>query len=205
MERISCNALDGKRLVALLKALIRKVVQLDASVTEKILAKEIYGIDDDGDEAVMSEIQALGQLIKKAAREYWETSKLQTFLLSMTDLSKDQQNLICTFWTNEREKIHAEMSKRSRWNNEYHQLTWRVDLKAASRHSPDINEPLAIFEFTSKKPLPSPGVARTQSTAAAGDNNTARAQFQMDRSQLDGMLKTLDVIKKAVEEGAGSG
>jgi hypothetical protein len=208
------STLDGKRFVALLKGLIRKVVQLDTSITEDLLATEIYGIDGDaGDEAIMSEIQSLGQLLKRAAREYWETNKLQTFLQSTSDLSKDRQNLLCTFWTNEREKIHSEMSKRSRWNNEYHQLAWRVDLKAASRHSPDINEPLAIFEFSSKKPLPSAAAARARTQYPGGGNgatgtaetSVARAQFQMDRVQLDGMLKTLDAIKKSVEEAAGSG
>jgi hypothetical protein len=196
------STLDGKRFVALLKGLIRKVVQLDTSITEDLLATEIYGIDGDaGDEAIMSEIQSLGQLLKRAAREYWETNKLQTFLQSTSDLSKDRQ------------KIHSEMSKRSRWNNEYHQLAWRVDLKAASRHSPDINEPLAIFEFSSKKPLPSAAAARARTQYPGGGNgatgtaetSVARAQFQMDRVQLDGMLKTLDAIKKSVEEAAGSG
>lgn len=211
---MNSSTLDGKRLLALLKGLCRKVVQLDTTITEDFLAKEIYGIGEGADDAVMSEILAFEQLLKCAAREYWETSRLQTFLQSSSELTKDQQNLLCNFWTNEREKIHTEMLKRSRWDNEYQQLTWRVDLKAASRHLPDINEPLAIFEFSSKKPLPSTVVAHTRTRMHAGSNNdsnrtpytnVARAQFQMDRVQLDDMLKTLDAIKKSVEEAAGSG
>ena len=199
------SSLDARNFVALLKALSRKNVFLDKTVTVESIACEIYGelASSDAD-SVSNEIHAFQQVLQKAAREYMETSKLQT-ILQTTPISKEHLQLLLAYWTNERDNIHSLMLKRSRWNNEYHQLSWRVDLKAASKHAPDINEPLAIFEFCSKS-QPSNAYSKQPSTSSAAFDtpDISRTQFQMDRNQLDEMLVTLDTIKKCLTEAGSS-
>ena len=179
---------------------------LDKTVTEEFIASEIYGeLATTDAETVNNEIHAFEQVLQKASRQDMETSKLQT-ILQTTPISKEHLQLLLTYWTNERDNIHSLMLKRSRWNNEFHQLSWRVDLKAASRHAPDINEPLAIFEFCSKS-QPSNAKAKrlTTSNNTGGDTtNISRTQFQMDRNQLDEMLVTLDTIKKCLADAGSS-
>ena len=201
------SSLDGKSFVALLKALGRKNFFHDKTVTDESIGNEIYGELASSDvETVNNEIHAFEQVLQKAAREFMETSKLQT-ILQTTPISKEHLQLLLAYWTNERDNIHSLMLKRSRWNNEYHQLYWRVDLKAASKHAPDINEPLAIFEFCSKTPPANIKAKQLTTSSTAGDStDISRTQFQMDRTQLDEMKVTLDTIKKCLADaGSNSG
>lgn len=201
------SSLDGKSFVALLRALGRKIFFHDKMVTVDTIGSEIYGeLSTTDAETVTNEIHAFEQVLQKAAREYMDTSALQN-ILQTTPITKEHLQLLLAYWTNERDNIHSLMLKRSRWNNEYHQLSWRVDLKAASRHVPDINEPLAIFEFCSKSPPSNAKVKRSTTLSTAVDTtDISRTQFQMDRTQLDEMLQTLDTIKKCLADaGSNSG
>jgi len=191
---------EAKKLVLLLKMLSRRLFHGDRSVTDAQLMADVYGgaPSSGGHE----EVRAWAELLTRAAHEHWEPTKLQAAVAAAsTGLPKEHVTAVVVYWTNERDRIHAEVLRRSRFNHEHQQLAWRVDLKAASRQVPDVNEPVAVFEFRSKPPPPSPSSARTpgqqqQATAAP-------AQFSMDRAQLDQMLKALDDVKKAME-AAGS-
>lgn len=69
-------------------------------------------------------------------------------------------------------------------------LSWRVDMKTASRNVPEINEPVAIFEFGSE-------------SGVKGNNNMAVQQavrFEMNRAQVGEMIATLDSIQKKIDE-----
>lgn len=43
------------------------------------------------------------------------------------------------------------MVRKSTWNRQFKHLSWRVDLKAASKNAPDLNEPVAFFELSTGK------------------------------------------------------
>ena len=177
---------DAKKLALLLKLLSRRLFQCDRTVTDTALQRDVY--DHNGVDCQPNEVQLWTNLLMRAGHEHWEPATLQAAVAASAGLSKEHINVVVVWWTNERDRVHAEVLRRSRFNHEHQQLAWRVDLKAASRHAPDVNEPLAVFEFRSKP---------------AGGPAAAPAQFSMDRAQLDQMLRALDDVKNAME-AAGS-
>lgn len=62
-------------------------------------------------------------------------------------LSTEQCSILIAFWSKEKGKIVASLKKTSCFNNNLNGLTWRVDLKSASKHNTGIDEPIAFFEL----------------------------------------------------------
>ena len=65
-------------------------------------------------------------------------------------------------------------------------------MKTASKSNPEINEPIALFEFGTE-----PGI-KTPQTGTRSNNNNSR--FEMTRSQVAEMIDTLDGIQKKIDE-----
>ena len=63
-------------------------------------------------------------------------------------------------------------------------------MKTASKSSPEINEPIALFEFGSE--------SGTRVPAKASRNSSVR--FEMTRGQVADMIATLDGIQKKIDE-----
>jgi hypothetical protein len=123
------------------------------------------------------------------AEENWDVSKLER-ILKKTQLTPENQKTLIAFWTNEKDKIHDFVVKKSKWNNSLSSLSWRVDMKTASKNVAEINEPVAIFEFGSE--TGTNGVERVPVQQAV--------RFEMNRAQIGDMITTLDNIQKKIDE-----
>ena len=58
-----------------------------------------------------------------------------------------QAAAISRFWKNHKSKIHDVIVKRSIFGNRLKEASWRIDLKAHSRHVEQINSPVVIYEL----------------------------------------------------------
>lgn len=76
----------------------------------------------------------------------------------------------------------------SSWNDHLKQLSWRVDIKAASKQVSEINEPVAILEF---------GLERGHIRGKAQSAKVVRCE--LDRSGLADILSAIDDIQKHID------
>jgi hypothetical protein len=77
------------------------------------------------------------------------------------------------------------------WNNSLDRLAWRVDVRALSKTtSEQSDEPIAFFELATKR----------NNNGNGGGNNVRTAKFEMDRSEVQTMLDSLNDIQ-AVFDG----
>lgn len=113
--------------------------------------------------------------------------------LSQTQLSESNMQSFLTIWTNEHEKINQSIAKGSVWNEHFHHLSWRVDVRTESKHQSEMNEPSVLFELGTT----SGHVVSTKDTLT---NNVNKVKFEMNREQLGGFLEQLEGIQKKVEE-----
>ncbi|XP_010209907.1 PREDICTED: COMM domain-containing protein 1 [Tinamus guttatus] len=142
-------------------------------VTEELLRGQLYP------EAAPEEFRALrakmGGLLQSIASADMDLNQLEAFLTAQTKkqggITSDQAAVIAKFWKNHRAKIRESLINQSQWDNVLKNMNWRIDLKAQSRHTDQINTPVAIVEMElSKKgqhnlcrsflPRPSPGLPR---------------------------------------------
>lgn len=87
------------------------------------------------------------------------------------------------------EQIHESVVKKSRWNRSNKSIAWRVDVKAASKTTSEINEPIAIFEHITEAPSNS----KTSTDAKV-------TRFEMNRTQVADMLRVLETIEKQIDD-----
>jgi hypothetical protein len=68
------------------------------------------------------------------------------------------------------------------------QLSWRVDVKTASRFIPESNIPIAMFELNSEN--------------GVNSNNETTLRFEMNRTHIADMLSQLESIEKAIDSAS---
>ncbi len=83
-------------------------------------------------------------------------------------------------------QVNKKLLKESTWNHSLDHLPWRVDVKAISKTSSEIDEPVAFFEFATKSNIEKSG--------------GGTAKFEMNREQLSEMVKSLSDIHKKFDE-----
>jgi hypothetical protein len=130
--------------------------------------------------------------LRKFALENWKPSKLEKFL-SQSQLSETNMQSFLVIWTNEHEKINQAVAKQSVWNDHFHHLSWRVDVRTESKHQSEMNEPSVLFELGTTS-------GHVLSTKDALANNVNKVKFEMNREQLSGFLEQLEGIQKKMEE-----
>nr|XP_023419872.1 COMM domain-containing protein 1 isoform X2 [Cavia porcellus] len=78
-------------------------------------------------------------------------NQLEAFLTAQTKkqggITSDQAAVISKFWKSHKTKIRESLVNQSRWENELRGLSWRVDGRSQSRHSAQIQTPVAIIEL----------------------------------------------------------
>jgi hypothetical protein len=84
--------------------------------------------------------------------------------------------------------VHQSLLKKCTWNDSLKQISWRVDVKAASKNISEINEPTAFFEISTSKNNSNPNSV----------SNTA--SFEMNRIQISEMVSHLDLIQKKIDD-----
>lgn len=126
-------------------------------------------------------------MLKTAALHNWEPVKLNAHV-RQRNLPGDHSKVIATVWSKEFEKINKKLLKDSTWNSSIDHLSWRVDIKAISKLKPEIDEPVAFFEFATK-------------SNAQDAKGTKVAKFEMNREQVGQIVQTLAVIGKKFDDG----
>ncbi|XP_070336124.1 COMM domain-containing protein 1 isoform X9 [Odocoileus virginianus] len=78
-------------------------------------------------------------------------NQLEAFLTAQTKkqggITPEQAAVISRFWKSHKTKIRESLMNQSRWDSGLRGLSWRVDGKSQSRHSPQIHTPVAIMEL----------------------------------------------------------
>uniref|UniRef100_A0A663N5K1 COMM domain-containing protein 1 n=2 Tax=Athene cunicularia TaxID=194338 RepID=A0A663N5K1_ATHCN len=115
-----------------------------------------------------------------------DLNQLEAFLTAQTKkqggITSDQAAVISKFWKNHRIKIHESLISQSRWDNVLKNMNWRVDLKSQSRHTDQINTPVAIVEMELGK-------------------NGQESEFlclEFDEAKVSQMLKKLSEIEESM-------
>ena len=85
------------------------------------------------------------------------------------------------------------MAKATTFNNHLTDFSWRVDVKTASKSSPEINLPIAVVEFGLQSGYKD-NSANNTSTAS-----TSTVRFGMDRDDVAAMIDELEKVQKAVD------
>ncbi|CAH7002516.1 Commd1 [Phodopus roborovskii] len=78
-------------------------------------------------------------------------NQLEAFLTAQTKkqggITCEQAAVISKFWKSHKTRIRESLLNQSRWDNGLRGLSWRVDGKSQSRHSAQIDTPVAIVEL----------------------------------------------------------
>lgn len=85
-------------------------------------------------------------------------------------------------------QINKKVQKETIWNNTLDHLSWRVDVRATSKNVPEIDEPVAFFEFASKRPTND------------GNSPLSVAKFEMNRDEVSDILRSLNDVHKKFDE-----
>lgn len=166
---------NEKSFVALLNCLKKRLFEGDTSITNELIGEQLFGNGDPAE--VEAEIGSIEELLRRAAEGNWEVSKMENVLNRVGNFTPQQMSLCIAWWTNKKEKIHSSVILKTIWNNTLKQLSWRVDIKTASKSAPEVNEPIALFEI-----------------ATSG----SQAKFEISKPQLDSILEQLDECQKRI-------
>ena len=82
--------------------------------------------------------------------------------------------------------------KQTVWDDQFHHLSWRVDVRTESKQQSDINEPIALFELGTK-------VGHVASPHEF-NNPIQKVKFELNRQQLGEFLGKLEEIQKKMED-----
>ena len=178
---------------------------------QKLLVQKRYGF---GFCVIIAQFHILDnfvQVLITAGRETWKPSKLEKHQ-NASNLSENNVHSFVTFWTNEHDKvcfcsmlvctdellsiylfqINQLLVKQTVWDNKFHHLSWRVDVRTESKQQSDINEPIALFELgTNAGHIPS---------VYTFNNSIQKVKFELNRQQLSEFLGKLEDIQKKIEE-----
>lgn len=187
-EKLSCS-LDLRSFQALLNGLTKNLFYGIDSLTTKYLADQLFKSPESLEEfQISNEISSFREILSCAATGNWTVAQLIDHLNSKS-LPGDYVQVFSNFWTKESDKIHKHLVKKCTWNNSLSHLSWRVDVKAISKTSAELNEPVVFFEFQTKK----------------GDINDDKpglenAKFEMNREEVSDIVRELSIINQKFEE-----
>mmetsp|Transcript_19929 Transcript_19929/g.28648 ORF Transcript_19929/g.28648 Transcript_19929/m.28648 type:complete len:187 (-) Transcript_19929:123-683(-) len=182
MASLLCS-LEGKSFQLLLNGLSKKLFYGE-DVSIEYLAEQLYtGMELEGAE-VRAQIKSYEKLLRVAAFNNWDVSKFEE-VLNSSNISPAHFRTALSFWTNEREKIHNSILRGCTWNNKLKQLSWRVDMKAASKNMPEINEPVAMIEFGMDGEL--------------NKEESGVVRCELNRTKVGEILGTLEEIQRKID------
>lgn len=128
----------------------------------------------------------VSQVLVAAAKEMWLSSKLEKYLTE-AGLDEGCIRIFVAFWTNEKEKIKSQLLGKCTWNNHFGKVSWRVDVKTASKATADLGEPVALVELSN--------VAQVSNM-----NCNSVGKFAMNREEMGDFLQTLENIQKKITD-----
>ena len=96
-------------------------------------------------------------------------------------------------------QIHQHLNRTSNYKQSYEDLSWRVDLISATKRAPNLNEPLVLFELSTKMNLHQNSFSNTY-PPISNNENVIKSQFQMDNVELNDFLKKLNEIQQSLDK-----
>lgn len=136
--------------------------------------------------------------------------------LSITD---EQIGAFLKYWGENKEKLRARLVQQACWNQQYQNLTWRVDLRALTSDARAAEEggnkgagtgtgaggdggdeavPMAYFELQKKSLVGT----RTNTDTGSGTGTGPPARFEMTHPEVQGFTQALDDIYKAIGQAS---
>ena len=98
-----------------------------------------------------TDIELVDTIFLRCCHEMLPEDALKSLLNQEMSLDTDLQQTYIKYWSDNKSKISAILYDAVRWNTKpdsSNVLSWRVDMKCASKNQPQINEPTALFEFS---------------------------------------------------------
>lgn len=185
------SSLEGRSFQIFISQLIKYVFYDDKSVNIDTISTLFSSLDLSA-ASVEAEIFAFAQALRKFALESYKPSKLEKFI-NQTQLSETNMQSLLNVWSNEYEKIMHAVAKETVWNEHFHHLSWRVDVRTESKYQSQMNEPSVLFELGTTS-------GHVLSVKDARANNVNKVKFEMNREQLSGFLEQLETIQKKMNE-----
>jgi len=146
---------------------------------------------------LVAEIESIAALLITAGKENYDEARMEEALAASRSslVSAEQAKVLLAFWLHEREKVHEAMVKKATWNARFENIAWRVDVKAVSKTSADLNEPVAFFELSTSKGGGGGG-------SSSSSRSQQKARFEMNREEVGDLLKSLDDIQRHIDEAS---
>eukprot|EP01104_Vermistella_antarctica_P001327 TRINITY_DN1137_c1_g1_i1.p1 TRINITY_DN1137_c1_g1~~TRINITY_DN1137_c1_g1_i1.p1 ORF type:complete len:190 (-),score=39.53 TRINITY_DN1137_c1_g1_i1:189-758(-) len=170
---------------AVLTGVYRRVFEDDVTITPSFLKEQIFPNAEVVTEEVISALcSLLVKLLRQAAQDSWDVSKMES-VLPKTTLTDRQKEILLKFWRVKSPLVRSVNIGKVSWENSLSSLSWRIDGQSKSRHQGDLHdEPSAIVEMKVK-----PGVG------ASNDQDESVVRFQMDRQQLTDVVAQINEIQ----------
>ncbi|GAB5368932.1 hypothetical protein AAMO2058_001361800 [Amorphochlora amoebiformis] len=183
------NDLSAQYLLALLRQIVKSSFYSGASgegSVDREVVRKIFSDSKMSEKKISDFMANCAQIFRRAAKGAWSVGKMEQ-MLSKTEVSEEHRKVFAHVWKTEGQKIHKEIVSRTIWNSSLDETSWRIDVKANSRHVKDINEPTAIVRLSIKK------------------NNQKRegvetVHFEMGREELENINAELDKIQDRINE-----
>ncbi|XP_003467533.1 COMM domain-containing protein 1 [Cavia porcellus] len=142
--------LEGSKcLSGLLSGLAQDAFHGHPGITEELLRSQLY--PEVSPEEFRPFLAKMKGILKSIASADMDFNQLEAFLTAQTKkqggITSDQAAVISKFWKSHKTKIRESLVNQSRWENELRGLSWRVDGRSQSRHSAQIQTPVAIIEL----------------------------------------------------------
>ncbi|KAM8945461.1 COMM domain-containing protein 1 [Pelodytes ibericus] len=143
------DADSAKPLSGLLNGIAQSRYYGNKDITEDLLKRELYpDLPHDQFKALLEKMVGI---VKSIVSADMDLNQMEAFLTAQTKkqggITADQAAVIAKFWKNHKRKIRESMVNQTRWENTMKGMKWRIDLKSQSRHTDQVNTPVAIVEM----------------------------------------------------------
>ncbi|KAM4692983.1 COMM domain-containing protein 1 [Discoglossus pictus] len=140
----SFRALSG-----LLNGIAQSKYYGNAEITEELLKRELY--PDMSPDEFRALLEKMTGIVKSIVSADMDLNQIDAFLTAQTKkqtgITSEQAAVIAKFWKSHKTKIRESMISHSRWENTLKAMSWRIDLKSQSKHTDQVNMPVAIVEM----------------------------------------------------------
>lgn len=185
MDSLFCS-LEGRPFNIFLSGLSKRSFFGELEYTNEYIADQLFKTVELGQDEIFSQIDSFEQVLLKAAEYNWDSSTLEDKMKRLTNIESEHLKALVSFWSHERDKIHAQKIKDCKWNHSYKNFSFRIDVEAMTKNGSETGEPIALMEFTTIKQK----------------DKSHTAKFEMNRTQINEMLNSLNEIQKKLDDSS---
>lgn len=157
----------------------------------------------------VTDIELVESIFLRCCCEMLSEDSLKSLLSQEMSLDTDQSQTYIKYWSDHKSKISAILYDQVRWNTKpisNNVMSWRVDMKCASKEQPQINEPTALFEFSTVGGRRYDNTSFFDSlTSNSSSNGNSRAEkdktcVEMNLEEVKHFISKLDEVHSAIEK-----